>query len=129
LTEQILPWIISGVLILLLVFVVSAIVQIRRTAKSVEDFLKTTQESLNPLLKELRESVERANRVTAGLESSVNDVQHLSKAIGEAGSIINELNKLIRQSGLAFSIKTASLGVGIKTALNVLAKGIMKKRG
>jgi len=129
LTGQILQWVIAGVFVLLVIFLVFALMQLRKTAKSVEDFLRNTEGSLNPLLKELRESVERANRITAGLENSINDVQHLSKAIGEAGAIVNEVNKLVRQSGLVFSIKAASLGVGVKTALNVLAKGIIKKGG
>lgn len=114
-------------LIVLVAFSIPAILQIRRTARSVEDFLKNTQESLNPLLPQLKESIEKINRTTKGIEESVTDVQRLTKSIGEIGTLINEVNNLLRKTGASFTLKTACIGVGIKTALKVLAKGLFTK--
>lgn len=119
--------IIAGVFVVLLAFMIPAIIQIRKTAKSAEDFFKDTEQSLNPILTELKTSIEKINKVTDGLEDSVSNVRHLARSIGEMGAIVDELNHLVRQTGVLFSLKTASLGVGIKTALNVLAKGLIKK--
>lgn len=119
--------IIGAVFIILLVLLIPVILHTKKTLRSVENFVKVTQESLIPLLSELRESVERLNRITGNIENSTKNVQHLTKAIGEMGILIDELNNFVKQTGLSFSIKTASLGVGIKTALSTLAKGIIKK--
>ncbi|MBI4654667.1 MAG: DUF948 domain-containing protein [Nitrospirae bacterium] len=114
-------------LIVWVVFAIPTILQVKRTVKTIEDFLKTTERSLTPLLLELRGSAERINRVTEGIEESVKDVQCLTRSIGEIGKAIDEANSLVRQTGASFAIKTVSIGVGIKTALSILAKGLIKK--
>lgn len=121
--------IITVLLIILLGFVIYFILIAKNTLGSVENFVKTTQEPLTLLLSESRESIERLNRIIKDIEDSTKNVQHLSKAIGELGALIDELNNFVKRTGLSFSIKTASIGVGIKTALGVLARGIIKKGG
>ena len=119
--------IIAGAFIVLVTFLIPVILQIKRTAKAAEDFLLTTQASLNPLLKRLQETVEKTNQVAANLNESISNVQHLTKAVGETGAIIDDVNRLIRQIEMFISVTTSNLGVGIKTALGVLAQGIIKK--
>jgi len=121
--------VLSIALIILVAFSIPTILQIRKTAKSIDNFLKTIEGSLNPFLSELRASVERINRINEGVEESVKNIQHFTKSIREIGALIDEVNNLLRQTGVSFAVKTASIGVGIKTALSVLAKGIIKKGG
>lgn len=120
--------IIAGAVIVLAAFLIPAILQITRTAKAAENFLKTTQESLNPLILRLNETVDGTNRVVSGVEESVNNVRHLTKAVGETGAIIADVNKLLRQAGAIISATTSSFGAGITTALGVLIKGIFQKK-
>lgn len=121
--------IIAAGFIILLVFLIPLILHAKKTLMSLGNFINTTQESLSPLLSELKISVERLNRITEDIEDSTKNVQHLAKTIGETGELVDELNNFIKKTGLSFSIKTASLGIGIKTALATLAKGIIKKGG
>lgn len=128
-SEQVLCGIISIVFIVLIAFLIPLILRAKRTLNAVENFIAVTQESLSPLLSELKTSIEKLNNITGGIEDSVKNVQHLTRAVGETGELIDGLNRFVKQTGLFFSIKTASLGVGIKTALSVLAKGIIKRGG
>ena len=121
--------IIAAGFVMLLVFLIPLILHAKKTLMSLGNFINTTQESLSPLLSELKISVERLNRITEDIEDSTKNVQHLAKTIGETGELVEELNNFIKKTGLSFSIKTASLGMGIKTALATLAKGIIKKGG
>ena len=121
--------IIAAGFVILLVFLIPLILHAKKTLMSLGNFINTTQESLSPLLSELKISVERLNRITEDIEDSTKNVQHLAKTIGETGELVDELNNFIKKTGLSFSIKTASLGIGIKTALATLAKGIIKKGG
>ncbi len=114
------------IIAVLAAFLIPAILQIKKTAKAVEDFMKTTQESLNPLLSELRQTIEKTNRAAEGIEESVANVQRLTRSVGETGALIEEVNSLLRQTGVSCAVKTASVGVGIKTAFSVLAKGLLK---
>ena len=121
--------VIAAGFIILLVFLIPLILHAKKTLISLGNFINTTQESLSPLLSELKISVERLNRITEDIEDSTKNVQHLAKTIGETGELVDELNNFIKKTGLSFSIKTASLAIGIKTALATLAKGIIKKGG
>lgn len=121
--------VIAAGFVILLVFLIPLILHAKKTLMSLGNFINTTQESLSPLLSELKISVERLNRITEDIEDSTRNVQHFAKTIGETGELVEELNNFIKKTGLSFSIKTASLGIGIKTALTTLAKGIIKKGG
>lgn len=128
-STQLFLGIIAVVFIILVAFLIPFIIRAKNTLKSAETFIKVTQESLIPLLSELKESVERLNKVTRGVETSVQNVQHLTNALGDLGALVDEINNFVKRAGLSFSVKIVSLGIGIKTALGTLIKGIMKKGG
>jgi len=115
--------IIAGAVIVLVAFLIPAILQITRTVRAAEDFIKT----LNPLLFKLNETIDRTNKVAAGVEESVNNVQHLTRAVGETGALIDEINHFVRQVGVFLSAGTSGLGAGIKAAFAVLTKGAVEK--
>jgi uncharacterized protein YoxC len=119
--------IIAGAVIVLIAFLIPAILQITRTVRVAEDFIKTTQASLNPLLLKLNETIDRTNKVAAGVEESVHNVQHLTRAVGETGALIDELNHFVRQVGVFLSAGTSGLGSGIKAAFAILTKGAVEK--
>ncbi len=115
--------IIAGAVVVLVAFLVPAILQITRTVRAAEDFIKT----LNPLLFKLNETIDRTNKVAAGVEESVNNVQHLTRAVGETGALIDEINHFVRQAGVFLSAGTSGLGAGIKAAFAILTKGAVEK--
>lgn len=125
--ENFLLGVISGAVIVLAAFLIPAIRQITRTAKAAESFLRTSQETLNPLILKLNETVDRTNRVVAEVEGSVSEVQHLTKAIGETGTLLSDVNNVIRKAGMLITVTTSGLGAGIKAALGVLTKGAIEK--
>ncbi|RJQ49720.1 MAG: DUF948 domain-containing protein [Nitrospiraceae bacterium] len=119
--------IIAGAVIVLIAFLIPAILQITRTAKAAEDFIRSAEGSLNPLILKLNETVERTNRVAAGVEESVGHVQHLTKAIGETGALVEDVNRLFRHAGVFLSATSSGLGAGIRAAFGVLTKGAVEK--
>jgi len=121
--------IMAGVLIVLAAFLIPAILQLIRTAKAAEEFLKSTQASLPPLIAKLHETVEKTNSIAGKVDESISNVQHLTKSIGEAGAIIGDMNSFIRKIQTVTLITTSSFGTGIKTALSVLTHGLLKKGG
>ncbi|MEK6528832.1 MAG: DUF948 domain-containing protein [Nitrospirota bacterium] len=128
-TVELFLGIIAAVAVMFLVFLIPVILQIKKMVKSAEDFLGAAEKSLTPLLAELTVSIERLNRITEDVEYSVSNVKHLAKAVGDIGSLIEELNNFIKKTGLSFTLKTAGIGAGIKAAVGVLIKGIIKKGG
>jgi len=121
--------IIAGAFIVLVAFLIPAILQIKNTAKAAEEFLHSTQTSLNPLLIELKETLEKTNQFAEKMDESINNIQHITKAVGETGAIIDDINALIRHINTFISGTMSGFGAGIKTALSVLVQGIIKKGG
>ncbi|MEW6714802.1 MAG: DUF948 domain-containing protein, partial [Nitrospirota bacterium] len=110
-------------------FLIPAILQVMRTAKAAEEFLKTTQASLTPLIAKLNETADRTNSIASKLDESISNVQQLTKAVGETGAIIGDINSFIRKLQTVILVTTSSFGTGIKTALSVLTHGLIKKGG
>ncbi|RJQ16119.1 MAG: DUF948 domain-containing protein [Nitrospiraceae bacterium] len=121
--------IIAGAVIVLTAFLVPAVLQITKTAKAAENLIRTTQESLTPLIVKLHETVDKTNQIASQLNESIGNVQKLTKAAGETGAVLSDVNDLLRKAGMFFSVTTSSFGSGIKTALGVLAQGLIKKGG
>jgi uncharacterized protein YoxC len=108
----------KGVLLLLAVVVTAVLVplllQLLRTLRLLEATLGETRQELLPLLRNLRESSERLNRASAGVETGVEQLQGVFAAIGEvrkgiqglAGSLQHGLGRTIGQAlGLWFGLR------------------------
>jgi len=119
--------VIAGAVVILAAFLIPAIIRFRKTIEAAEDFFRTWEESIKPLAIKLDETIDRTNSVIREVEDSMNNVQNLTKAVGETGAIVREANSFIRKTQLLVSVNTSSLGAGIKTALAVLAHGMIKK--
>lgn len=121
--------IIAAFLFFLLVFLILAILQVKKTAKAAEDLLNATNQSLTPVLAKLQEMAENVNNVAVKLDESMSNVQNLTRAVGEAGTIISDTNHFMRNVQMVVLGTTLGLGSGIKTAFGVLMQGIIKKGG
>ncbi|MBI5025235.1 MAG: DUF948 domain-containing protein [Nitrospirae bacterium] len=124
--NQILFVLITIAFLIMVAFLIPTIIQLRRTAKTIDEFLKTTQQSLKPLLDNLDGTVQTTNKIAHGIEDSIRNIRDFAQAVGNIGRLLNDINRLLKGTGASFAIKTASLGVAIKTALGVLVKGILK---
>lgn len=98
------------VLVLLAVVVVTVLVplmlQLLRTLRQVEATVAETRQELTPLLRNLRESSERLNRASAGVEAGVEQLHGLFTAIGEVRDGLHRLGASL-QHGIGRSIGEA----------------------
>ncbi len=79
------------------------------------------------LLKRLQETVDKTNQVAAKLDESIGNVQQLTKAAGETGAIISDINSMVRKIQMCCSVTTLSFVAGLKAALSVLTHGAIQK--
>jgi uncharacterized protein YoxC len=118
----------KGVLLVLAIVVVAVLVplllQLLRTLRLLETTLGETRQELLPLLRNLRESSERLNRASAGVEAGVEQLQGLFVAIGEvrkgidglAGSLQHGLGRTIGQLlGVWFGLRAAKAQEDVAT--------------
>jgi uncharacterized protein YoxC len=108
----------KGALLVLALVVTAVLVplllQLLRTLRLLEATLGETRQELLPLLRNLRESSERLNRASAGVEAGVEQLQGVFVAIGEvrkgiqglAGSLQHGLGRTVGQAlGLWFGLR------------------------
>ena len=119
--------IIVAVMIILCAVIVPAVIQFRKTTKSADEFIRSTEQTLTPLLSEIKQSAERLNSVSRGIEGSVRNLEKMTDAIGHTGTLLESLNNLFKKRGLSVSVRTSCFIIGIKTAMGTLVQEIIKR--
>lgn len=74
--------VLMGLAVLVTAVLVPVLMQLRRTLLLLEHTLGEAREELLPLLRNLRETSERLNRASAGVEAGVDELHGLFAAIG-----------------------------------------------
>lgn len=106
-------------------FIISTLIEFKRTASRATIFLESTEESLNSALNEISET-------TKGIRDIVEDINSVTH---EAKSITSSLNDFATSlKGVGEQIegamgKFAALKVGIGTAFEVFMKNLILRRG
>ncbi len=118
--------IIAAVMIILCAVIVPAVIQLKKTTRSADEFIRSTEQTLTPLLSEIKQSAERLNSVTMGIENSVRNLEKLTDAVGHTGTLLESLNKFFKNRGFSVSVRTSCFIIGIKTAMSTLAREILK---
>lgn len=110
-------------------FLIPVLLELRKSAKSFTNFLKTTEDSLKPTLEELQQTLKSLRKVTDDVNAVTEDVKTLSGAIGDVGRNLKGLSELLSEVSSEAVIKVSGLRVGIRTALEVLLKNLLKRGG
>jgi len=126
---DILALIIVFVILLIVAFLIPMLVQAKKTALQVDEFLKASQRDLIPMLKELREASERINRAAARAEEGVEHVGGLMESVGEVGDSIHRVNHFLQHDVGRYMGNAAGLWLGIRAASKVVLKEMRKQKG
>lgn len=112
--------IITVVLLLIAVFLVPLLLQMRNTAQRVDEFLHEAQRDLLPLLREMREASERLNKGSA-------QAGKFLESLGETGESIHMINDFLHHDMGRYLGNAAGLWLGIRAASKMFLKQ-MKQR-
>ncbi len=126
---DILALVIVLVVLLIVSFLIPMLIQAKRTAQQVDEFLKSAQRDLIPMLKELREASERINRAAARAEQGVEQVGGLMESVGEVGESIHKVNHFLQHDVGRYMGNAAGLWLGIRAASKVVLKELRKQKG
>lgn len=123
---EILAVVVSIAVLVLVIYLIPMVIQLKRTARSAERFFNGADENLMPLLIELKETASQANKISSGAREGVDKVVSFLEAIEDIGKTIKSLNSAVRGSSSSFLISLVALGVGIRKGLKVFIKGLLK---
>lgn len=124
---EILAVVVSIAFVVLIIYLIPMVNQVKRTARTVEKFLESRDEDLRPLLSELKETISQTNKISSGAKEGIDKIVSFLEAVEDIGKTIKSVNSAIRDSSLLISL--AALIVGIRKGLRVFFKGLLKGGG
>jgi len=110
-------------------FFIYVLLELRKSARALTDFLKTTEESLKPALDELQQTLKSMRRVTDDVNTVTEDIRLISGSARDIGQNFRRISMLINEVSSDAIIKVSGLRVGLRTALEVLIKNFLTKGG
>ena len=110
-------------LVVLVLFLVPVLVQLRKTVEQSERLLKSLNYDLPLLLKEATGSAQTFNRVTNDVREASERAKVLGQAIGSIGDTVNQIHGAIRSGTVSLWLKATGVIAGVRAAAQVLTKG------
>jgi uncharacterized protein YoxC len=110
-------------------FIVSLIIELKKTTSSLREFLNTTEESLKPTMEELQQTLKSIRNISNNINDIADDIKIFSGSVRNIGENIGRVSKLIEGVTSSTVIKASGLKVGIKTALDILLNNLFSMKG
>ncbi|WP_333652154.1 DUF948 domain-containing protein [Dissulfurispira sp.] len=108
-------------------FLIYASLEIRRAAQTFKEFLKNTEERINPVLEETEQTLKSLRKVSDDVGTVTENARNFSGALYEIVDNLRALSSIVHDVREGMSLRVLGVKAGIKTALNVLIKELMSK--
>lgn len=110
-------------------FIISLIIELKKTVRILNELLKTTEESVKPTLEELQQTLKSLRNVSDDINVVTTDVKTLSGSVRDVGLNIKQVSNLVEEVTSSTLIKASGLKAGIKTGLMFLLNNLFLKKG
>ena len=105
-----------------------ALVQLRRTARQAEEFLRLVALELRPALIDLKEAIGHLNRASETVTGGVEKVGGTLEAIQEVGKTVRIANDLVQQIVFPKLITGAAIMTGLRAGIRTLIVRLVGRR-
>jgi uncharacterized protein YoxC len=126
---EILLAVIIVILVVAVGFLISSLIELRRSAKETIRFLKRNEEAFNAVLTELREVMKAAREITENISGFTEDARVFSSSIADVGRNLKSASELVGDLSTKAAGSVSGIRVGVRTALEVLIKNLLKRGG
>ncbi|MDH4099404.1 MAG: DUF948 domain-containing protein [Nitrospirota bacterium] len=126
-TIDILLGVIALAAVVLTLFLVPALIQLKNTAAQVEQFLDSTSRELGPLLVELKSTTDRLNSLAADIETKAAKVDVAFNAAEHVGYTVEGFNILLKEKVDTLSSSVIVLSAGLQGALQHVIGRFLKR--
>jgi uncharacterized protein YoxC len=107
-------------------FMISALIEIKKTAVSIRTYITDVQSQLQPILKEFNELTANLRLVTGALSSRTGEVKAFMDALGDTGRNISTINIVVGEAATLLCRSSLWLK-GLKAASKYTVGRILKK--
>lgn len=120
--------VIAATFVVTMVFLIRAMMEIRRTMVWFREFMTRLDAEIKPVLSETHDVLAELKVTTNGIASRVEDVKSAMTAIGDTGRNISRVNLALGEVADLVS-RVSLLSTGFKAAGRYVAERITQRRG
>ncbi|PWB78310.1 MAG: hypothetical protein C3F08_08870 [Candidatus Methylomirabilota bacterium] len=121
-------WAIVALFFVLVCGMIPVLVQLRRTARQAEDFLRLVELELRPMLTEAKDVMRNLNRASDQVNDGLGKMSGTLDAVAEAGRTVRDVNHLVQQFVFPKLITGAAFATGLQAGLKTLIVKLMGRR-
>jgi uncharacterized protein YoxC len=121
-------WSIVALFFLLVCGMIPALVQLRRTARQAEDFLRLVELELRPALIDLKEVIRSLNRTSDQITGGMEKMGGTLETIAEVGQTVRDANQLVQHIVFPKLITGAAIMTGLRVGLRTLLVRLVGRR-
>jgi uncharacterized protein YoxC len=114
-------------LVVLAAFTIPAIIEIRKTAASLREFIACADSELKPVLHELHQTITDLKIIVEVAATKTEDVKSFMEALGETGRNLRTINHVVGTVAGVLATSSAWV-VGAKAAGGFILERLSKKR-
>lgn len=130
--EQAWIWIIVLIVAVTAGFIISLALELKKTLRSMNDFLATTEESvrqLKPALEEVQQTLKSARGITDNLNDVTTDIKTLSGAVRDVGLTVRQVSNTVGDLASLTAIEASGLKAGFKAGAIYFLRNLFFKKG
>lgn len=120
--------VIAATFVVVVVYLVRALVEIRKTMVAAREFLTQLNTQLVPVIREAQDVIADVKVTTEGIATRVEDVKSAMEAIGDTGRNISRINYAIGEVTDCLC-RVSLLSTGVKAAGKYVVDTISRRRG
>lgn len=103
-------------------FLVYSALQLKKMALALNDFCRTTDEKLRPLIEETEKTMMSIRVIADDVGAVTGSVREVSEAVSDVAANIHAVSMLIGEAREQLSLRALGIKAGVQTALSVLLK-------
>ncbi len=118
----------SVILVLAIGFLIYTLMEVRKAATELREFLSTKGESLDVTLKEADTTFKSARAITDSINEMAYDAKNISHRLSDTAKSIGSVAHAVGGASARTKLSTIALGAGIKAAFDVLSSKMTQKK-
>lgn len=110
-------------------FLISFLIELKRSAHETMRVIRSNEESLSTALTELKEVMKSIREIAENISGVTEDARAFTRAISDVGQNLKGASELLEDLTTKAAGSVSGIKVGVRTALEVLIKNLLKKGG
>jgi uncharacterized protein YoxC len=116
-----------SVLVAVAVFIL-VMFEVRAAVRRLNEFLKTTENTLKPTLEELQLSLRSMRGVTDNITAVTDDVKVLTGSVRSVGENVRHVSEIVEEVTSFATVRVSGYRAALRAVIEVLVKGLIAGR-